>query len=193
MSAPVPAATAPQPEALPDAPPHGEAEHSPQSDLRDGLLWMTLGGAILIGSITMDRLERQDVNPYTVPGLLPGLLGIAMILLGGVLALRSWRRGALRLPEAPPDAQLGEQRRRLWIVIGLCLGYGVVLVGHGIPFWLASAIYVTGSILILQRMSSEPEDRRLGVRQGAKALIIGLCSGVVTHLVFQELFLVRLP
>ena len=59
--------------------------------------WIALGVAVLIGSITMDRLERQHINPYTVPGLLPGLLGIAMILLGGVLALRSWRRGALTL------------------------------------------------------------------------------------------------
>ena len=50
----------------------------------------------------MDRLERQNINPYTVPGLLPGLLGIAMILLGGVLALRSWRRGALELASSPP-------------------------------------------------------------------------------------------
>ena len=177
----------------PDASPHGESEHSPHSDLRDGLVWMALGVAVLIGSITMDRLERQDVNPYTVPGLLPGLLGIAMVLLGGVLALRSWRRGALRLPEAPPDAHLSEQRRRLWIVIGLCLGYGVVLVGHGLPFWLASTIYVSGSILILQRMSREPEDRRLGVRAVVVALVIGLCASIVTHLVFQELFLVRLP
>ncbi len=61
---------------------------------------MALGGAILIGSWTMDRLKNQDVNPYTVPGLLPGLLGIAMMLLGGSLLLRSWRRGALRRPAA---------------------------------------------------------------------------------------------
>ena len=46
-------------------------------------------------SFAMDRLEAQHINPYTVPGLLPGLLGIVMILLGGLLALRSWRRGAL--------------------------------------------------------------------------------------------------
>jgi hypothetical protein len=28
---------------------------------------VALGVAVLIGSITMDRLEKQDVNPYTVP------------------------------------------------------------------------------------------------------------------------------
>ena len=40
----------------------------------------------------MDRLEAQHINPYTVPGLLPGLLGLVMILLGVLLALRSWGR-----------------------------------------------------------------------------------------------------
>jgi len=31
---------------------------------------MALGIAILIGSVTMDRLEKQGINPYTIPGLL---------------------------------------------------------------------------------------------------------------------------
>ncbi len=166
---------------------------SPRSDLRQALGWMVLGVAVLIGSLTMDRLERQDVNPYTVPGLLPGLLGLTMILLGAVLALRSWRRGALGQPAMANSAGEREQGRRVWIVIALCLGYGVVLVGHGLPFWLASTIYVSGSILILQRLSRDPEQRRLNAKSVGKALVIGVGAAVITHLVFQELFLVRLP
>src|SRR4051794_27636019 len=60
-------------------------------DFLSGLGWMALGIAILIGSVMMDRLEKQDINPYTIPGLLPGLLGIAMTILGVLLAVRSWR------------------------------------------------------------------------------------------------------
>ena len=141
----------------------------------------------------MDRLERQGVNPVTVPGLLPGLLGIAMILLGAILALRSWRRGAFTSPLPPATANQREQRKRIAVVIALCLGYGVVLVGHGLPFWLASTIYVTGSILILQRMGREGEARRLSIKAALMALTIGLGAAVITQLVFQELFLVRLP
>jgi hypothetical protein len=172
---------------------HDDAPTSARSDLRQGLGWVALGVAVLIGSITMDRLEKQDVNPYTVPGLLPGLLGLAMMLLGGILALRSWRRGALTEARLPAPADAREQTRRVWIVIALCLGFGVVLVGHGLPFWVASAVYVTGSILILQHLSRDPEQRRLTQRAVVKALVIGLCAAVITHLVFQELFLVRLP
>ena len=49
--------------------------------------------------------RSQDINPYTVPGLLPGLLGIAMIAArracsacaaGGAAALRARRRAAMR-------------------------------------------------------------------------------------------------
>jgi len=166
---------------------------SPRSDLTDGGLWIVLGIAVLIGSVIMDRLERQGVNPYTVPGLLPGLLGIAMIVLGGILALRSLRRGARHFQASPPDAHERERWRRIWVVTGLCVGYGVLLVGHGLPFWLASTIYVTGSILILQRMSRDPALRRQTPKAWAKALAIGLGSSLITHLVFQELFLVRMP
>ena len=93
--------------------PEGEASIHPRSDLKDGLGWMALGVAVLVGSITMDRLEQQHINPYTVPGLLPGLLGIAMVLLGGILALRSWRRGALQLALPAPTADQREERRRV--------------------------------------------------------------------------------
>ena len=188
MSTPV--AARPEP-AQPSPPEHVPA--GPRSDLADGLGWAVLGVAILIGSLTMDRLERQGVNPYTVPGLLPGLLAIAMILLGGILALRSVRRGALRQSSAPATPDQREQQRRIGIVIALCAGYAVLLVGHGLPFWLASTIYVTGSILILQRIGRDPQARILSPMAAVKALAIGLGAGLITHLVFQELFLVHLP
>jgi hypothetical protein len=170
-----------------------DAPKPPRSDLKDAAFWIVLGVATLAGSITMDRLENQNINPYTVPGLLPGLLAIAMILLGGVLALRSWRRGAGTQPLPPASPGLREERKRVAVVAALCCGYGVVLVGHGLPFWLASTIYVTGSILVLRRLSREPAERRLGARAGIQALVIGLVSSLVIHLVFQEVFLVRMP
>ena len=171
----------------------GEPEIDPRSDLKAGAGWIVLGIAILAGSFAMDRLEKQNINPYTVPGLLPGLLGIMMILLGGVLALRSWRRGAKAQRQPPASADLREQRLRIWTVIGLCLGYGVVLIGHGLPFWLASTIYVTASILIMQSMSRDPQQRQIGVAASVKALVVGGATSIITQLVFQELFLVRMP
>jgi sensor domain CHASE-containing protein len=166
---------------------------STRGDFFGALGWAGLGVAVLTGSLMMDRLERQNINPYTVPGLLPALLGIAMIVLGSVLALRSWRRGALRMVRAPITLDQRDERRRIWIVMALCVGYGALLIGHGLPFWLASTIYITVSILIVRRLSRDPEQRRLSVNAVVKAIVIGVCASLITQWVFQDLFLVRLP
>lgn len=174
--------------------PSSSAEHRPaRADLHDALGWLALGVAILVGSLTMDRLEHQNINPYTVPGLLPGLLGLAMILLGGVLALRSWRRGAFTEPRPAATPQQRAQRVRVAVVLALCLGYGVGLVGHGLPYWIASALFVATTILVLQRMSADETRRHLTAASWAKAITIGICAALVVQGVFQELFLVRLP
>ncbi|MEO7393214.1 MAG: tripartite tricarboxylate transporter TctB family protein [Ramlibacter sp.] len=165
----------------------------PRSDFADALGWIVLGVAVLVGSLMMDRLEAQHINPYTVPGLLPGLLGIAMILLGLVLAERSRERGAFTLPQLPATEDQRDGRRRVGVVAALCVGYGVVLVGHGIPFWVASSIYVTASIMIVLRMSRDPQERQMTPRAVVKAVVIGVASSVITQLVFQEIFLVRMP
>ncbi len=163
-----------------------------RSELHQSFGWIAFGLAILIGSLRMDRLESQNINPYTVPGLLPGLLGIAMMLLGSLLALRSWRRGAFASPHQR-FAFDGAGARRVALIVGLCVTFGVVLVGHGLPFWLAAAIFVSVAIVVLQRPQRIAAGERLGLRRIAIAAIIGLGAGGIITLVFQQVFLVRLP
>jgi hypothetical protein len=162
-----------------------------RSDFLSALGWMALGIAILIGSVTMDRLEKQGINPYTIPGLLPGLLGIAMTILGALLAARSWRPRLLASSGKGPVNRA--QQKRVLLVLGLCLTFGVVLVGHGLPFWLAAAIFVTAAILCLQYKLRKTTGQELTVRGFVSAAAIGLGAGVVITIVFQEIFLVRLP
>jgi hypothetical protein len=170
-----------------------EERATPRADLKDAIAWILFGIAVLVGSIRMDRLEQQNINPVTAPGLLPGLLGIAMILLGGVLGVRSLRLGALARSTPARTPHQRESARRVWIAIALCCGYAVVLVGHGIPFWIASSIYVTVSILVFRRLSNDPAERRLDARAWIQALLIGVLSSVITWLVFERVFLVRMP
>jgi hypothetical protein len=163
-----------------------------RSDFLSAIGWMGLGIAILIGSVIMDRLEKQGINPYTIPGLLPGLLGIAMTILGALLAARSWRPHLLASTAngAPADRA---QRKRLLLVLGLCLTFGVVLVGHGLPFWLAAAIFVSTAILSLQYQQRKSSGWKLSARMVVTAAAIGLGAGIIITIVFQEIFLVRLP
>jgi hypothetical protein len=161
-----------------------------RSEFLSAMGWMALGIAILIGSIRMDRLENQDINPYTIPGLLPGLLGIAMTILGALLAARSWRPHLLAGPGEPVNRS---EQKRILLVLGLCLAFGVGLVGHGLPFWLAAAIFVTIAILSLQYQQRQSAGAKLSPRMIVTAAVIGLGAGFAITLVFQEFFLVRLP
>ena len=143
------------------------------SELKQAAGWATLGLAILVGSLRMDRLESQNINPYTVPGLLPGLLGVVMTLLAGLLALRSWRRGALAA-DAERSGIDAASVRRILLVLVLCVGFDVALVG-------------------LQHPQRRVAGRVLSLRDVAVAIVIGLGAGGAITLVFQQLFLVRLP
>jgi hypothetical protein len=161
------------------------------ADLPDGLGWLALGVAILIGSLRMDRLQSQGINPYTAPGLLPGLLAIAIILFGGLLAVRGWhrRKVAQRSEQAPARTASA----RLGLVLGLCLVFDIVLVGHGLPFWAAASLFVAASIFLLQRTEAPIGRPRSIVRRVGVPVIIGLAAGLVVTLVFQGIFLVHLP
>jgi len=171
-----------------------------RTDRWEGLSWVLLGAIILGLSLAMDRLEGQGVAFYGAPGLLPGLLGIVMILFGAAVAAR-------RAP-IPVSAEEAASRRyrlepsRLAAVLGLCLTYSFVLVGRGLfywvfgfslPFWLASAMFVTTAILVLQHPQRKEAGRKLDARAIGYALLIGTCAGVGATLVFERFFLVHLP
>ena len=164
-----------------------------RAELRQAIGWALLGLAVLVGSIRMDRLESQNINPYTVPGLLPGLLGIAMLFLAALLGWRAVRAGALS-PGAAVHRRIDRAiATRIALVIGLCVAFGVGLVGHGLPFWLAAAIYVSVAILAFEQPRRAQEGRSISMRDILFALAVGLGAGAVITLVFQVLFLVRLP
>ncbi len=166
---------------------------SSRVDFLSAIGWIALGVAILIGSVMMDRLEDQDINPYTIPGLLPGLLGIAMVILGALLAIRSWRARPFRLAETIDTSADHVGRKRLALVLALCLAFGVGLVGHGLPFWLAVVIFVTASILTLQYQQQLPIGSPTWLRRFTVAAAIGLGAGIAITVIFQDFFLVRLP
>lgn len=161
----------------------------PFADFVSGIVWLLLAIGIVTVSWRMDRLEHLQVSVYSAPGLLTGVLGIAIAIMGAILMLRSLRAGALYQIELP-RFKLREQWR---ILSGgaLCLVFAGWVVGSGVPFWLAAALFIAIFVFVFQF-----EDRRNNdtLPRGALfAAIYGLICGVVIQYVFQELFLVRLP
>src|SRR5258708_23313898 len=111
-----------------------------RADLIGGVVWIVLGGAIAVLSWNMDRLQQLAISPYTVPGLVPGLLGAGLVVLGALLAARAIRAGAL----AQLRVQIAVDRvglARIVITGALCIAYATVLIGR-LPFWLATALFV---------------------------------------------------
>src|SRR5688500_2492254 len=104
-----------------------------------GLFWIALGGAIFYASWTMDRLANLGVKPFSAPGLLPGILGVFIVLLGIAMLLRG------KKPEQEPI-----EWRRILLPLALCLGFAAGMVGRGIPFWVAAWIFIAVMIWVLQ-------------------------------------------
>jgi putative tricarboxylic transport membrane protein len=63
------------------------------------------------------------------------------------------------------------------------------LIGR-LPFWAAAALFVA-SFTILFEWPITPQGQRL--RRVVEGVALGLVTGVVVTLVFEQLFLVRLP
>ncbi len=171
-----------------------EGAVSPRAELGAAVVWTAFGAAVTLLAWRMDRLEHLHINPYEIPGLVPLMLGAAMLLLGLVLVGRAILRGGLQASGAPPapDPESAGNRRYMAAVVGAMLAYSVVLVGHGLPFWLATLLFVAGFIFFFDRKRQRSLGRSL-LHQAVLALAYGALTSAVVTLVFQDIFYVRLP
>jgi hypothetical protein len=160
-----------------------EGGQSARSDLWGGAGWVGFGLLIVAASWRMDRFEAMGAQLYTMPGFVPGMLGGVVLLLGLVLMLRGWRRSRKRT-----DAQAAEPllNRRIGITLVLTLLYAGLAVGRA-PFWLVTGLFVATFVA-----SFAPEEQALR-RRVLVAVLAGVLTSTVVTLVFQHIFLVRLP
>jgi hypothetical protein len=167
-----------------------EAQPSARADVVSGAIWLAIGAAIVAGSWNMDRLEKQGVQWFAAPGLVPGILGLFIVGAALIIVARS----IARLARDRADAEgVGADwsLRRTALTLALCLAFAVGLVGHGLPFGVATAAYLFLHIFLLEL----PERRATGqvLRGAAVAAAVGVGAATAVSFVFQELFLVRLP
>ena len=166
---------------------------SARADFVAALAWIALGITIVAGALAMDRLERFGATLYTAPGLVPGILGALIAFLGGVLLLRSVRRGAMAtfserwLPTPEGRSTLA----RTALATALSLVYTLVLVGHGLPFWLVTVLFVFVFMLLFYL----PERRARGetLRGVVLSAVVAIATSAVVTLMFERVFLVRMP
>jgi Tripartite tricarboxylate transporter TctB family len=152
-----------------------------RSDLLGGVAWMLFGGLILAASWRMDRFESMGAMIYTAPGFVPAMFGFSLVLLGALLAWRGWRTRPVG-DAAPGEALLN---RRVGVTLLLTLLYAAVLVGRW-PFWLATALFVA-------TFTGLYADTLPPARRALTAVMAGVLTTLAVVLVFERLFLVRLP
>jgi hypothetical protein len=160
-----------------------------RADLPFGLFWTALGLGILVESWRMDRLEAQGINPYTAPGLVPGLLGAVLAAFGLALARRAWLG---QPPAGSEEAPAGRAEPwRVALALALCLGFGFGALGSGLPFPLAAGLFLFLAVFLFEL----PDRRREGTVARGALLAAAVAAGATAAItfVFQELFLVRLP
>jgi len=149
-----------------------------------GAGWFAFGATVLVASWRMDRLEGLHINPWSVPGWLPGLLGALMMLFGAALFLRG------------PGANEGKKASgagRTWLALVLCVGFAAGLLGHGLPFWLSAAGFMFVAILSFRWLDRDAEGAGGFGRLALESAAIAITASVAISLLFQEVFLVRLP
>jgi hypothetical protein len=153
----------------------------------------SFGLAILILSIQMPRFEGLGVNPYSVPGIVPGLLGLILLILGLVLLIRSIMRKGYQLgltTDIIKQYFTDESIRNFLLALIFSLVYGVFLLTR-IPYSLATGLYILFFILVFEYRPKENMSSQKKTILYSLVEAISVSAGVT--LVFRYLFLVDLP
>lgn len=160
----------------------------PRVDLYTAAVLFCFGIGVLALALQMPTFVEQSHTGLTAPGIVPGFHAAVVALLALLLGARAVRRGALRPAAARGPAPATGDGRRLLTAAALGVLYAGVLVGR-LPFWMASALFVFAFCAAF-----EWEKGAAGrVRRLIEAAALGLGTGIVVMLVFERIFLVRLP
>ena len=160
-----------------------------KADFYFSIALMAFGITVTVMAFRMPVIEK---DPYSSPGVLPGVLGVIITGLSLVMFIRSVIKTKLHVgvPTESFKAFLNEiATRKMIITIIFCLLY-VFLLGE-VPFSLLTFFYVFLFILIFEyerKIPFRPQIKKLII-----AAIVALGSSAFITLVFQYLFLVRLP
>ncbi len=156
---------------------------SPTADRVTAGVFLCLGAAMTWGGFVMDRLEVRQIHPASIPGLLPMILGVVLMICAVLLALSADKaeRGEVDTSASWPDFAA----TALWSCF-----FAVVLVTR-VPFEVATTIYVVGfSAWFMLPKAATPAARwKLGIL----ILIFGILVALGVSTLFRDGFLVRLP
>ena len=166
-----------------------EGGKTARSDIVGGAGWIVFGTLVLIESLRMDRFTQMGATLYTMPGFMPGLIGGVLIVLGILLMLRGAVRRKSEVASAADASAEAPQpliNQRTVYTLVLCLIYACLLIGR-VHFIAATAAFVAVFVWLFTPDGASPRKRVIA------AVIAGLATAIAVDLVFEDVFLVRLP
>jgi hypothetical protein len=164
-----------------------------RSEYLNAAFWAALGVIIVVASWRLDRLENLSINPWSAPGLTPGVVGVLMVLLAMALALQVRGRARGETADAPGsvDGTSAGGMGRTLLAGALCVLFAGVSLGRGLPFMAEGATFIVLFITVFSWPQWRAEGR---VARGLlMTLVIAVAAAAVISWLFESVFLVRLP
>ncbi|WDR02894.1 tripartite tricarboxylate transporter TctB family protein [Devosia algicola] len=154
-------------------------------DFVSSLVLTIFGVGVLVESLRLPRLEHLKVNPFTVPGIVPGVLGLLLAICGLAILVRSIRRGGWRLGLTGQNtaswARSGPVQRSA-VTLVLTLGYALVLFPQ-VPFRFSTPLFVFAFIVTAEAMALGRWPKWQALVTG---LVLAILAGLAIGYVFQE-------
>lgn len=149
---------------------------SARADRITAIVLIAMGLTMLWAGWTMDRLEFRRIHPSSIPGLLPMILGVGISVCAVFLYL-----GAQDSDSPAPSASW----RNMVLTALWSAAFALLMVGN-MPFYVATAIYVAGFIILFDTDMALPKRIIVGC-------VFGILAAGVIGALFRYAFLVRLP
>jgi hypothetical protein len=160
-----------------------------RADFYTSLALMAFGITAVALALKMPLIQG---NVYSAPGLLPVLLGSTISALGFIMFIRSLvrTRGTVKVEKASIGAFFRDPAvRRIFLTILLCTRYTFFL--GKVYFPVLTFLFITAFVLCFEydiKAAFKSQIKKTAIA----ALLAFIVSAAVT-LVFERLFLVRLP
>ncbi len=163
-----------------------------KADFVTSVILIAMGIAILVMSIQMPTMADRNQSVFSAPGVVPGFIGVMIIILSFSMFVRSLKKKALaefRKGTIPKGSLGQESTKRILITIALCLIYAFLLgkIWFGIPTFT----FIFAFIIIFEYDLKKPLSAQ--VKKLLIAALIAILTTAAVMLVFQKLFLVNLP
>jgi len=156
-----------------------------KADFFTSIFLFLLGLIVFITSIRMPTFRELGANPYSAPGIVPGILGVILLFMSTILFIRSVIRKGYKVSLSSQGIKLffrNNPIKRFLIALFLSVFY-VILLGK-INYFLLTGIYI-----FLFVWSFELKTKKTLFFALLEAVLIAACISYV----FRYLFLVSLP